>query len=268
MLARSAPRFDYLRQVWGLRYFWFSLVKTDLTNRYRRSFLGVGWSLVRPLVMTAVFSFVFSRLFARPADDYVAFLLMGLTLWQFLSESILLGCESFTRAGPYIRQQPVPLAIFPLRTVLSAGFHALVGFGVAVVVAGCYRGPPGLRALAAVAGGLSLLFLLAWFLAILGGVFRCHFPDTPHLVEVGMQILMYLTPILYPLDGVRGWGGLSLVIRLNPFTWVVEMVRGPLLGGGQPSGVIFGINLLIVSAAGLLAVVTLRRLERTLVFWV
>src|SRR5262245_37842713 len=95
MLPGTTQRFDYLSRVWRLRYFWFSLVRNDLSTRYRRSFLGIAWSLVRPLMMTAVFCLVFGNLFGRPAGEYAPFLLLGLTLWQFVVESVLQGCECF-----------------------------------------------------------------------------------------------------------------------------------------------------------------------------
>src|SRR5262245_38444229 len=118
-----ANRFTYFQRIWQLRYFWFSLVRNDLRNRYRRSFLGIGWSLVRPLSITAVFCVVFGKLFHVPVAEYAPFLLVGITIWQFLSESMIQGCQSFLNAAAYIRQQPVPLAIFPLRTVLGSAFH-------------------------------------------------------------------------------------------------------------------------------------------------
>ena len=118
--------FDYVHRIWRLRYFWFSLVRNDLNQRYSRSFLGIGWSMVRPLAMTAVFCVVFARLFQISLLEYAPFIFLGLTLWQFLVETIVGGCDCFSRAAPYIRQQRIPLAIFPLRTVLGTGFHALV----------------------------------------------------------------------------------------------------------------------------------------------
>src|SRR5476651_1570419 len=123
LVARKA---DYLIRIWELRYFWCSLVRNDLDNRYKRSFLGIGWSLIRPLAMTAIFCMVFGNLFDLAIEDYAPHLLIGMTIWQFFSESLLQGCNSFVRGATYIRQQRIPLAIFPLRTVLGAGLHFLI----------------------------------------------------------------------------------------------------------------------------------------------
>jgi ABC-type polysaccharide/polyol phosphate export permease len=268
MASEADRQIGYFRRIWQLRYFWRSLVMTDLRTRYRRSFLGVGWSLVRPVVLALLFCTVFGKIFEQEPAQFAPFLLIGLTLWQFLSESILQGCESFTRSSAYIRQQRLPLAIFPLRTVLGAGFHTLVALSAALVLTVFFKGPPPLLAALAVLPGLVLLFVLAWSLAILAGILRCHFPDVPHLLEVSLQLLMYLTPIVYPLDLLRERGRLCTVVHLNPFTSMVEMVRGPLLTGQLPAPGTILTAVACTGVAALLAAACLRKVERTLVFWV
>jgi lipopolysaccharide transport system permease protein len=262
------PPFDYLSRIWRLRYFWFSLVRNDLHQRYSRSFLGIGWSLVRPLAMTAVFCVVFARLFRISAFEYAPFILLGLTLWQFLVETILNGCDCFTRAAPYIRQQQIPLAIFPLRTVLGTGFHALVALGLAALIAWLLKGFPTGVALVSLIPSLALLFLLGWFLAIIGGVLHTHFHDTRHLVEIGLQILFYLTPILYHPESFAQHQHLFRMVEWNPMTAVLELFRRPILHGEWPLPVHFHVSLLVVSIAGFMAAYALRKLERTLVFWI
>src|SRR5436309_97271 len=119
---------DYGYRVFKLRHFWFSLVRNDIQNRYRRSFLGIAWSLARPLGMTIVLSIVFKGMPLDPnqyvtLDMLTPFIFLGITLWQFLVESMSAGCNAFRGGAPFIRQQPIPLAIFPLRTVLASAIH-------------------------------------------------------------------------------------------------------------------------------------------------
>ncbi len=82
----------YAAAIWQCRYFWFSLVCMDLRTRYRRSVLGLGWSLLNPIAMTAVLCMVFHNLFQMKVEEYGPFLLSGLTFWNFLSASITRGC--------------------------------------------------------------------------------------------------------------------------------------------------------------------------------
>src|SRR5947199_94913 len=123
-----------LRDVWNLRHFWLTLAKHDLRDRYRRSILGIAWSLIKPAGMTAILTLVFTRVFQVPVAEYAPFLFLGIITWQFLNESVVQGCQSFRLGSTYLRVRPVPIAIFPLRVVLSAGVHALIGLAAAVIV--------------------------------------------------------------------------------------------------------------------------------------
>src|SRR4051794_17069673 len=109
----------YLKAVWNCRYFWLSLVKIDLRARYRGSVLGLGWSLLHPIVMTAIICTVFGTLFNMPIGFYAPYLMAGLTLWNYIMHSSLLGSGCFFAAESYIRQFPAPMAIYPLRTMLA-----------------------------------------------------------------------------------------------------------------------------------------------------
>ena len=174
----DATKARYLLRVWDLRFFWFALVRNDLDNRYKRSFLGIGWSLLKPLALTAIFCLVFGRLFGVPIEDYAPHLLIGMTVWQFITECLLQGCSSFSLGSPYIRQQQVPLAIFPLRTVLGAGFHSLIALGMALAISFYFKGLHDPFALLLLVPALFILFFIGWALAILSGVIYTHFPDT------------------------------------------------------------------------------------------
>src|SRR5262249_14499444 len=152
------------------------------------------------VMMTAVLCVMFFKVFDVPAQDYATYLLAGLTVWQFLHEAAVGGCRSFLDSARYIRQQPAPLAIFPLRTVLGAGFHACIAIGLALVLAAVFNGPNNGLCLISLIPSLVLMFLFGWSLAILSGMFHAHFPDTQHILEIVFQILFYLTPIIYMPD--------------------------------------------------------------------
>lgn len=263
-----ANRFDYLQRIWKLRYFWFSLVQQDLNNRYKRSVLGIGWSLLRPLAMTFIFCMVFAKLFNVSVAEYAPHLLVGMTIWQFFTESLTHGCLSFLRSREYIRQQAVPLAIYPLRSILGSGFHGLVALSLALVISWYFRGFLDPLALLYLVPSIAYLFLLGWFLAILSGFAYTHFPDTNHLLELALQVLFYVTPILYLPKSLGDRGRMTLLIEWNPLTSVLALIRTPILEGTAPAmqHVLFSLVFLAIVAG--LAIFTLRKLERTLVFWI
>ena len=206
-LGKENPVKNYLLGVWKLRHFWLALVRIDLRNRYRRSMLGMGWSLLQPIAMTAVICTVFSKVFKMDVTTFGPFLLAGLTMWNFIAASVNGGCQSFFQNESYIRQQPAPLAIYPLRAALGGGVHLLLGLIVVVLLTCVMHGPGNLWTLPALLPAIVLLFIFGWSLAILAGVVNVLFQDTQHLVEVLLQILFYLTPIIYPAELLRAAGG-------------------------------------------------------------
>src|SRR4051794_29739629 len=110
---------SYLASVWHYRHFWLSLVRMDLRTRYRRSLLGVGWSLLQPLTMTVILCLVFGAILKVDTQTYVPHLLTGLVLWNFVLGCAPQACQTFFLSESYIRQCPLPLAVYPLRTALG-----------------------------------------------------------------------------------------------------------------------------------------------------
>src|SRR5437764_6566568 len=117
--ARTHGMLIYLSAIWNCRYFLLSLVRMDLRTRYRRSLLGLGWSLLQPLAMTFILCVVFRHFSQLPIRDFAPHVLAGLTGWNFILYCALQGCQCFFQGEAYIRQYPLPLAIYPLRTAIG-----------------------------------------------------------------------------------------------------------------------------------------------------
>src|SRR5437867_4476654 len=102
---------DYARGVWRCRYFWLMLVKHDLRQRYRRSVLGLGWSLLQPVAMACIICFVFQTIFISGENvvGYAAHVLAGLACWNYILTSTVVGCQCLFSGESYIRQYPAPL---------------------------------------------------------------------------------------------------------------------------------------------------------------
>ena len=256
----------YVAAVWRCRYFWLSLVKMDLETRYRHSLLGLGWSLLQPLVLAFVVCTVFAGVFTARSPHYRLEVLAGLVVWNYLAAVAGQGCHCFLIAQPYIRQCPSPLAIFPLRTALGG----LVHFGLALLIVLAarvwLRGWPDPTTLLALVPAVALLFAFAWSLALLAGFANVVFRDTEHLVQVGLQILFYGTPVIYPaelLDGYpAGW-----LLWLNPFVPFLQMFRTPIVHDAWPAWTTFAPALVTVVLLAGSAAAVLRALQRRLIFY-
>jgi lipopolysaccharide transport system permease protein len=224
--------FRHLSAVWTARYFLFALVKLDLRLRYRRSVLGVGWSLMHPIAMTAVFTIVFSQLFGGGNPiDYAAFALSGMAVWNFLRDAATVGSRSFFLNEAYIRQSPLPYTIYTLRSVLGHLIHACLALVVVTALVTIWRvdGAP-LVGLALALPGLVLTIIAAWAVATIGAFVTAFFHDMSHLLEVGAQIGFFLTPIMYRRS-LLDEKGLGWVVDINPVNVYLAVTRDPILAG-------------------------------------
>lgn len=255
----------YLTAIWRTRYFWLSLVRMDLRNRYRRSVLGVGWSLLHPLIMTAIMCTVFQRILHAPMPDYLISVLAGLACWNFVHFTTLQGCQCLFQGEAYIRQCPAPAAIYPLRTALGALIHFLLALLVVVGVSWYFKGISNGVALLSLIPAVLLLFVFGWSLAVLTGFMNVYFKDTQHLCELGFQILFYATPIIYDLKDL-GDGRLARLVAWNPLVPMLKLFRDPIVEGQGASALVFGWSGLIVTALATAAVLPLWKLQKTFIF--
>jgi len=256
----------YFRDVWRLRHFWLALVRIDLRSRYRRSMIGMGWSLLHPIAMTAVLCTIFCQLLQADVRTYGPYLLNGLTFWNFIVAVTNGGCQCYFQGESYIRQHPAPLAIYPLRVVLGAGVHFLLGLGIVLVFVWALHGFGNLPALVSLVPTLLLIFLFGWSLAICVGMINVLFQDTQHLVEVGLQILFYLTPIMYTADLLRS-RHLEWLVGLNPLAAYLELLRQPILEGRLPPPAAVAIAATTTLLAAATATLGLARMERRMIFY-
>lgn len=256
---------SYLAAIWRCRFFWLSLVQMDLRTRYRRSVLGIGWSLLQPIAMTVILCTVFHQLFDKSVGEYAPYVLSGLACWNFILSLTLQGCQCFYQGESYIRQYPAPLAVYPLRTALGAIIHFLLALGLVVVVAGCLRGFANPLALLSLVPSVALYFLMGWSVAVITGFATVYFQDIQHLAEVSFQLLFYATPIIYYADQMQNTP-LAWLIAYNPVVAFLNLIRDPILHSAFPSVSTYALaggTVLVTFSA---AVFTLVRLQGRLIF--
>jgi ABC-type polysaccharide/polyol phosphate export permease len=255
----------YFGAVWDCRYFWLSLVYNDLRARYRGSVLGLGWSLLQPLMMTAILCVVFSTIFQQDYRRYAPFLLAGLAFWNYVLGVSVNGCQCFFQGEAYIKQFPAPLAIYPLRTSLGLSFHFAVALALVLAINSWFQGPPSPAVLLSLAPTVLLLLVLGWALAVLFGLANVFFRDTKHLSEVAFQALFYLTPVMYTPDMLAG-RRLGSWMEFNPLTPFLKLLRAPLVDNALPDPAAFAAATLLTAAAAAAALLALRCHERRLIF--
>ena len=226
--SRQRLAFDDLvrgARLWRLA---FALGWLDIRLRYRGSMLGPFWLTISTGVMVAALGVLYSTLFKMNVADYLPFLALSQVLWGFLAAVVSEGCASFTDAEGVIRSVRMPFLVFAVRTlvrnIIALG-HNIV---VIVVTFAIFSKWPGWEGLMAIPG-LLLWVIDALALTLLLGAFCARFRDIQPIVNSVMQIMFFVTPVIWKPEQL-GEGMAKL--PLNPFFDLLEIVRGPLLGGG------------------------------------
>lgn len=252
--------------IWTYRRFLLSLVWLDLRMRYKRSVIGLGWTVIHPIAHAASFMLVFSGALGLSPESYITTLLLGLAVWGFIRESAVGGCLALVSHESYIRQSPLPYGLYSLRFVLGYAIQGLFALGVAIAaVARNDEQGDKLAMLWAVVPALFLIFLAGWAVATTFSFAQIYFHDTKHLLEVGANILFYLTPIIYPPSLLVG-RGLGWLARVNPVNLYLELVRYPLTTGELPPAKLYAYAAAFTAALVSVALVALGRGQRKAVY--
>ncbi len=233
---------DVTRRLLRYRGLLWTLVVRELKGRYRGSFLGFFWSLVNPLILLAVYSFVFTYIF-RPrfagggANPYPLFLMCGLFPWIWVSTSLLEGTGSLLAGAGLIRRAVFPAEVLPMVFVVSNLIHFLLA--LPVLAGGLLIG----RLLGHPVGGWGALWLplvIGLEFLVIGGMalglaaLNVHFKDVKDILTNVLAVLLYLTPILFPLSFIAWDWGRWAIGWLNPFAPFSTAFQQTLFTGVAP----------------------------------
>jgi len=209
----------------------FELVHRDLTIRYKRSVLGFLWTMLHPLLLMMIFVVVFSSVF-RQSKHYETYFLSAYVAWNFFSQTVVNAMASVAWNGPLMKRVRVPPSIFTLSTILSG----LVNLGLSLIVLLIIMlvvGAPLSPSLWFLPISLLILSVFTFGVSLALTAVSVFFGDIREMVQAGMPALMYLTPIIYPIEIVPD--RYRLPIKLNPLAYIVEIVRDPIYYGILPS---------------------------------
>lgn len=262
----KSQQIEYLRRVWLARYFFLYLARAELKYKFRRSRLGLLWTMITPLVVTAMLTFVFGIILHMDMKEYSIYIFSGLLVWDFLIGSVIGGCNSLINSEPYIKQYWHPFVIYPLRTTLvniSTFMIALGGLAIAVLIVS-----PANLLVAVLALPISIvcLALLGWPIAILAAFTNLKYRDFAQIAGLGMQLLWYMSPVFFKPEMFAA-AKLSFVFDYNPVTHILNLVRAPMLHGQFPTLVDYGFVLGTAVFFYLLAAVRIQASESTLIYY-
>jgi ABC-type polysaccharide/polyol phosphate export permease len=229
---RTSPALEELQDIIKYRDLIFQLVRRDIVARYKRSVLGIAWTMLQPLGMMVVLTIVFSQLFGH-VEGYAAYLLSGLIAWTFFAQTTTSAIFQSAWGGALIRRIYVPHTAFPVASIGTGVVNLALSLVPLLLILLILRRP---LTWAALFLPIAILSLTAFALGIglLLSSLSVRFPDIAEMYQIILQAWMYLTPIMYPSDilpaAYRKW-----LLYFNPMYYQVLMFRVPLYDGVLPS---------------------------------
>lgn len=224
-------------------------IKRDITQRYKGSYLGILWSLITPMIMLTIYTFVFSVIFnarwGTAVDsskiEFAMVLFAGLIVFNIFSE-VVSRAPTLVLSNPnYVKKIIFPLEILPLVNLGSALFNAGISLLIILIVI-LFNGEISWTVLLfpIVIFPFCLIILgISWFLSSLGVYIR----DIAQFINLLVSCLMFLSPIFYPISSIPE--NLRFIFLLNPISYAVEDTRRVILWGELPHWNWLGIELLI-----------------------
>lgn len=207
------------------------LVVRDMKLRYKRSFLGIAWTLVNPLTQLLVYNFVFGVLFRIETPHYMAYLFIGITCWTWFQGAVLESTVAILQNRDLIRQPGFPAVLLPNVAVGTHMVHFVLTFPILVALL-LMNGIPLTGAVAWVPLLILVQYALTLSFSLLAACLHVNFRDTQYLLGIFLMLGFFLTPILYDLSRVPEQ--YRPLYRLNPMTHLVDAYRAVLIRGEMP----------------------------------
>lgn len=227
-----------LREVWAKRYLLWLFIKRDILVQFKQTIFGLGWYFISPLVSTAIYIIIFSRVAGIPTDGIPKplFYLSGQCLWNYFSQCLTKISETFSSNSDLFGKVYFPRLIIPISQVVSHLFRFSIQMLLFVIVYVIY----------AIAGVdvhpnwylllFPVLVLMLGFIAMGLGLIitslTTKYRDLKNFFGVFVSLWMYATPIVYPMSVIEN-ETLKTVMRLNPLTSIIEAFKYGSMGAGE-----------------------------------
>ena len=227
-----------LKEVWAKKYLLWLFIKRDITVQFKQTIFGMGWYFISPLISTAIYIIIFSRVAGIPTDGIPEplFYLSGVCLWNYFSQCLNKISTTFSANSGLYGKVYFPRLIIPLSQVFSHLFRFSIQMTLFVIVYVVYaiKGVD-------VAPNLYLL-LFPLLVLMLGGhalglglivtSLTTKYRDLTNFFGVFVSLWMYATPVVYPMSAIKN-ETLAYIMRLNPLTSITESFKYGALGAGE-----------------------------------
>lgn len=255
-----------LAEIWQYRDLLLLFVRRDFVAKYKQTILGPVWFFIQPIFQTAVLAIVFGGMASLSTDGIppILFYLAGVTAWNYFSNCLRTTSNTFTANASLFGKVYFPRVVTPLSIVISN----LIQFGIGLLLFlslygfysfGDYTPKPN-----------SVLLLLPLLVVVMGfmglglgmliSAMTTRYRDLQYLVEFGVQLLMYATPVILPLSAVPA--NYQPIMLANPMTGVIETFKYGFFGTGTFSWLLLGYSVGFTVVVFLLGLVVFNRTEK------
>lgn len=211
------------------------LVRRDVKTKYRRSVLGMLWSVLNPLGMMIIMSIVFSNVFRSNIENFPVYLMCGQVIFNFYNEASTVAMSSVLGNASLIKKVYVPKYLFPVSKVCSCFVNLVTSF-IALVIVIVATGTKLSWTALLVFIPVIYVFVFSLGMGLMLSALVVTFRDLQHLYGILITAWMYMTPIFYPVDMLPEW--VADLVRLNPLANFIEMFRDVILYNVVPSGIL------------------------------
>ncbi|WMX15203.1 ABC transporter permease [Aureispira sp. CCB-E] len=258
-----------LKEIWQYRDLLTMFVKRDVVTVYKQTILGPIWFFVQPIMTTLVYVVVFGNIAGIATDGIPKplFYLSGIVIWNYFSECFLQTSDTFAQNQDMFGKVYFPRLIMPLSKVVSGLIKFFIQFTLFLIVYFYFviKGVP-----VVISWSMLLIPYLIILMASLGLGFGLIFTsmttkyrDLKFLVQFGVQLLMYATPIIYPMSLIEGQ--LKLAIALNPLAHVIEAFKYSFLGEGELSIIGLTYSTIFATVVLLIGILIFNKTEKSFV---
>ncbi len=256
-------------KVWKYRDLLMLFVKRDIVTVYKQTILGPLWFFIQPILTTITFMFIFGNLAGLSTDGVpqLLFYLSGVTIWNYFNETLTQTSKTFTENAPIFGKVYFPRLVIPLSKVISNLLKFAIQFGLFLITLLIYyflgkEVSPNLYILLTpllliLMGGLGLGF------GLISSALTTKYRDLTFLISFGVQLLMYATPVIYPMSSISE--KYQLFLWLNPLTSIVEGFKYAYLGSGILSWMWLGYSFLFTIILLFLGALTFNKIEKSFV---
>ena len=244
---------------------WVRMGLQDVRRRFRRSVVGAGWIFLNLGIMISAVGFIYGALLGQDLQTFLPFLTVGLVSWGYITSSVVEGGQAFIASEGYVKQIGLPIYVYVFRFFVSITTTAMISSLAYLVVAAVFR--VGLRwgTLWALPG-VALLSLVSLLLITIFAYLTTRFRDAAYMAAAGLQVMFYVTPVLWPHELLRA-RGLGWAVELNPLYHLLEVVRHPLLQSEPATGHNYGVAGVLTLGLLALAVSLARRYHHRIVYF-